>query len=197
MNWRPECEEAFHRLKETLCIPPVLTSPDFNRPLIIQTDASERDIGVVLSQLGGDQQEHPVIFLSRKLLPREQNYATVEKECLAIVWAIQSLQVYLYDQEFTIQSEHHALQCVGRDERQESQTDKMELNFAELQVHGAAQAGQGECECRCSVRSLQARMCMTLQNLRTRDMFSSSGTLFCKQFWNFVDINDLIARGTK
>ena len=76
----------------------------------------------------------------------------------------------------------------GQDEGQESQTDKVELNFAKLQVHGAAQAGQGECECGRSVQSLQTRMCMTLRNLRTRDMFSSSGTLFHKHLWNFVGI---------
>ena len=40
--------------------------------------------------------EHPIAFLSRKLLPREQNYSTVEKECLAIVWAIDSLKYYLW-----------------------------------------------------------------------------------------------------
>ena len=69
VNWRPECEEAFHRLKEALCVPPVLTRPDLKQPLIIQTDASEWGIGAVSSQLGGDQQEHPMMFLSRKLLP--------------------------------------------------------------------------------------------------------------------------------
>ena len=81
----------------------------------MQTNTSERGVGAMLSQLGGDQQEHPVMFLSRKLLPREQNYATVEKlECLAVVWAIQSLQVYLYGQEFTILSDHHALRWLDR-----------------------------------------------------------------------------------
>ena len=114
VNWRPECEEAFYCLKESLCVPPVLASPNLNQPFIIQTDASERGIGSMLSQLGGDQQEHPVMFLSRKLLPREKNYATVEKECLAVVWAIQSLQVYLCGQEFTIQSDNHALQWLDR-----------------------------------------------------------------------------------
>lgn len=49
--------------------------------LIVQTDASNAGIGAVLSQVVNDE-EHPVMYLNRKLLPREVRYAVVEKECL-------------------------------------------------------------------------------------------------------------------
>lgn len=78
--------------------------------LILQTDASQHGLGAVLSQIGEDGEEHPVTFVSRKLLPREQRYAAVEKECLAIVWAIQSLRVYSFGRVFRIQTDHHPLQ---------------------------------------------------------------------------------------
>ena len=74
LNGGPECEEAFYRLKEALCVPPVLTSPDLRQPSTIQTDASERGIGAVLSQLGGDQQEHQVMFPIRKLFYHESRF---------------------------------------------------------------------------------------------------------------------------
>ena len=54
------------------------------------------------------------MYLGRKLLPREQRYATVEKECLAIVWVIQSLKVYLYGYEFIVETDHHALHWLDR-----------------------------------------------------------------------------------
>lgn len=40
--------------------------------------------------------EHPVAYFSRKLLPREVAYAIMEKECLALIWALKKLLSYLY-----------------------------------------------------------------------------------------------------
>ena len=59
-------------------------------------DASEQGLGAVLSQLEENGEEDPVGFASRKFLPREKNYSVIEKECLAIVWSLQVLYVYLY-----------------------------------------------------------------------------------------------------
>ena len=91
--WTDECEKAFRELKSALTTEPVLKAPDFSRPFIVQTDASDKGIGAVLSQTGEDGQEHPVAYASRKLQPREKNYATVEKECLAIVWALKYISI--------------------------------------------------------------------------------------------------------
>lgn len=53
-------------------------------PFVLQTDASEVGVGAVLSQRNPEGGDHPIAYFSHKLLPREQRYATVEKECLAI-----------------------------------------------------------------------------------------------------------------
>ena len=58
-------------------------------------------LGAVLSQLR-DAEEHPVTYISRKLLPNERNYSTVEKEALAIKWALVKLRYYFLGQEFTL-----------------------------------------------------------------------------------------------
>ena len=63
---------------------PVLKSQNFTKRFVLQTDASDRGVGTVLSQLDSDGIEHHVGYFSRKLLPREERYASVEKECLAI-----------------------------------------------------------------------------------------------------------------
>lgn len=58
--------------------------------------------------------EHPVAFYSRKLLPREERYSTVEKECLAIKASTHSFRVYLLGRKFTIQTDHRALEWLDR-----------------------------------------------------------------------------------
>ena len=76
---------------------------------MLQTDESERGIGAVLLMIK-DSERHPIIYLSKKLLTREQNFATVEKECYAIVWAIQRLCKYFTGNEIVIESDHRAVQ---------------------------------------------------------------------------------------
>ena len=105
---------SFGALKDALCQSPVLQSPDFNRPFVLQTDASDRGIGAVLSQIADDGSEHPVAYYSRKLLPREERYSTIEKECLAIRLATQAFKVYLLGQHFTIQTDHRSLEWLNR-----------------------------------------------------------------------------------
>ena len=95
VKWTPQCSEAFESLKQCLCSGPVLRSPDFNKTFVLQTDTSDRGVGAVLSQLSDDGEEHPIGYYSRKLLPREERYSTVEKECLAIWLAVAAFKVIL------------------------------------------------------------------------------------------------------
>ncbi len=83
--WTPEAEEALRRVKMALSSEPVLRAPDFSCPFLLQTDASDTGLGAVLSQVQ-EGEEHPILYISRKLTPAKENYATVEKEALAIKW---------------------------------------------------------------------------------------------------------------
>ena len=109
--WAAQCDKAFTELKQRLCSKPILKSPDFNCPFTLQTDASDRGVGAVLSQTDEDGLEHPVAYYSRKLLSREEKYATVEKECLAIKLAVEAFSVCRH---FTIQTDHKALEWLDR-----------------------------------------------------------------------------------
>ena len=77
---------AFERLKRALCAALVLKTPDFTKEFVLQMDA-------LLSQQAEDGGNRPVAYLSKKLLPREQNYSIVEKDCLAIKLAVQVFRV--------------------------------------------------------------------------------------------------------
>lgn len=112
--WDAECGNAFQKLKGGLSQEPILTVADPSCPFILQTDASNQGLGAVLSQHGKDRCEHPVANASQKLLPRETKYAVVEKECLAIVWALQLFHVYLYGQAFTIETDQQPLSWLSR-----------------------------------------------------------------------------------
>ncbi|KAG8177024.1 hypothetical protein JTE90_029686 [Oedothorax gibbosus] len=63
VNWTSTCEDAFEELKKRLSERPVLYSPDFTASFIIQSDASNFGIGVVLSQINQDSEEHPIMPL--------------------------------------------------------------------------------------------------------------------------------------
>ena len=112
--WTPECATAFDRLKNSLCSSPVLKSPEWNKTFVLQTDASGRGVGAVLSQNGEDGGDKPVAYFSRKLLPREERYSTIEKECLAIKLGVQAFHVYLVGQPFVIQTDHRSLEWLDR-----------------------------------------------------------------------------------
>ncbi|KAM8915908.1 uncharacterized protein AB9W97_016755 isoform 2-T2 [Spinachia spinachia] len=56
----------------------------------------------------------PVVYMSRKLSEREARYSTVEKECLAIWWAVDSLCYSLLGRSFSLFSEHAPLQWLHR-----------------------------------------------------------------------------------
>ena len=72
VTWTADCEEAFRRLKKALCSAPVLCTPDFTKPFVLQTDASDRGVGAVLSQPTEDGAGQPVAYFSKKLLAREE-----------------------------------------------------------------------------------------------------------------------------
>ena len=114
VDWTRECDVAFRSLKAALCSEPVLRNPDFNQPFLLQTDASDRAVGAVLSQHDPRGEEHPIAYFSRKLLPRETRYSTIEKECLAIRLATHVFRVYLLGRKFEIQTDHRALEWLDR-----------------------------------------------------------------------------------
>ena len=95
VQWTPTYDLAFGKLKELLCSKPVLNTPDFSKPFILQTDASNRGVGAVLTQIDDNSEEHPIAYYSRKLHPREERYSVVEKECLAIRLGVHAFRVYL------------------------------------------------------------------------------------------------------
>ena len=112
VRWSPAAESSFQVLRQALCDSPILATPDFGKPFVLSTDASDVGVGAVLAQIQ-DGTEHPVTYISRKLLKHERNYATVEKEGLAIKWALERLQYYLLGREFLLITDHAPLKWMA------------------------------------------------------------------------------------
>ena len=93
-KWNDKCQDAFDRLKAILKSAPVLLAPDFDKYFKLAVDASDVGIGAVLLQEDNNGIDHPVCYFSKKFNKHQKNYSTIEKECLALILAIQQFEVY-------------------------------------------------------------------------------------------------------
>ena len=107
-TWSLREEEAFQQLKDVLLHAPVLQLADTERKFFVTTDASDFVIGAILSQVWDDG-EHPVAYESRKLNAAEGNYATHEKELLAVIHALRTWSHYLLGNHFIVVTDHNLL----------------------------------------------------------------------------------------
>jgi hypothetical protein len=99
-----ECLQVLHTLKKAL----VIQHPDCHLPFEIMCDASDYVVGAVLSQ-SKDWKQY-VISYARKTLTRPQlNYATTEKELLAMDFAIEKFRSYLVGAKIIVYTDHAAL----------------------------------------------------------------------------------------
>lgn len=106
--WTDEADSAFNMLKTTLISAPVLATPDFSKPFIMHCDASDFGVGAVLIQGEGDQ-ERVIMYMSQKLSSAQLKYSTTEKECLAVLLAIEKFRPYVEGTAFTVITDHASL----------------------------------------------------------------------------------------
>ena len=84
----PEALEAFDHLKTACLQAPILTFPDFDKPFLLETDASGKGLGAVLSQKQADGRYHPIAYDSRVMNETEQRYHSNKQEFLTLKWAV-------------------------------------------------------------------------------------------------------------
>ena len=86
-HWELAHQTAFDQLKNAITAAPVLMQPNFENPFIVDTDASDHAIGVVLQQKDNKGKLHPCAYLSRTLDKTQQNWDVYDKELFAVVEA--------------------------------------------------------------------------------------------------------------
>lgn len=100
-DWTVEAQAAFVLLKSRLVASPILANPDFTQKFTIQTDASDVGLGAVLTQGDGDT-ERVIAFMSQKLSSTQRKYPATERECLAVVLAIEKFRPYIEGVTFDV-----------------------------------------------------------------------------------------------
>jgi len=93
--WDNPCQKAFKDIKAYLTKPPVLASPVSGKPFLLYIKAMNHSLSAPLAQKNDEGVEQAIYYLSRTLIGAERRYNPVEKECLALVFAIQKTRHYL------------------------------------------------------------------------------------------------------
>lgn len=100
--------KSFRQLKEMLVTAPVLCYYDVTKPVVVQADASSTGLGAAILIDG-----RPVEYASRAMTRTErESYSMIEKEMLAIVFAMQRFDAYVYGKDVIIHSDHRPIQAI-------------------------------------------------------------------------------------
>jgi hypothetical protein len=111
--WSDDCQRAFEALKLKLSSPPVLSLPNDRDTFVLDTDASDRSIGVVLSQIQ-DGRERVIAYAGRCLNRAKANYCVTRKELLAIVYFTRYFSHFLVGKPFQLFTDHFALTWLNK-----------------------------------------------------------------------------------
>ena len=112
-RWTSDCQQSIESLKSSLTSAPILCTPSDDRCFILDRDASDGAIGAVLLQ-DVDGQERVVAYASRRLSKAELNYCVTRKELLAVVYFANYFRHFLLREEFTVSTDHAALQWLKK-----------------------------------------------------------------------------------
>ena len=108
-QWQHEHDAAFEKVKQLVTQAPLLKYYNPEGEFTVQCDASDKGLGATLMQNG-----QPIAFASRALTDPETRYAQIEKEMLAVVFALQKFDQYVYGRPVTIQSDHKPLAAISK-----------------------------------------------------------------------------------
>ena len=103
-NWTEKQDKAFDEIKKNISEQTMLAFPDFEKPFDIHTDASDYQLGAVVSQEG-----KPIAFYSRKLNAAQCNYTTGEREMLSIVETLKEFRTILLGRTIIVYTDHKNL----------------------------------------------------------------------------------------
>ena len=139
--WTGKHQSSFEALKELALSAQVLSHPSPDGLFILDTDASDKQIGVELSQIQ-NRVERPICFASHVLMKQHKNYCTTRKELLSIVKFCRQFRHYLLGWFYIIQTDHNSLVWLTRFKHLEGQLARFmkelsQYNFKIVHQRGA------------------------------------------------------------
>ena len=107
--WCQSQEEAFNQAKSLLQSSSLLVHYDYQKRLVLSCDSSPYRIGAAISHHMDDNTDKPIAFVSQTL-SKPEKYFQIDKEALAIIFAVRKFYDYLYGRLFTLYSDHKLLE---------------------------------------------------------------------------------------
>jgi hypothetical protein len=111
-EWTSKCQQDFDTLKEKLVTIPILIFLDWSKIFHVHVDASSIALGDVLAHPREGSIDHPIYFYRIKLYDVECNYNTIEREVLAMVYALQKFYHYSLGSIFKLFADHFSLNYI-------------------------------------------------------------------------------------
>ena len=112
-EWTELHKDSFEKLKLALTSAPILAYPNYNKPFLLETDASLKGLGAVLSQEDDNGKMHVISYASRMLKPYEKsmrNYSSAKLELLTLKWSVcEKFRDYLIGSKFTVLTDNNPL----------------------------------------------------------------------------------------
>ena len=106
-RWTEKEQKSFYETRRLLTLQLILSYYDVNKSVTIQCDASNYGTGGVLLQEG-----KPIAFTSQALTSTEQNYAVIEKECLAVCHATEKFHHYITGKDTHVETDLKPLEII-------------------------------------------------------------------------------------
>ncbi|XP_065075471.1 uncharacterized protein K02A2.6-like [Ochlerotatus camptorhynchus] len=108
-NWTKDCQKSFEQLKAILLSDLLLTHCDPSKEIVVAADASKYGLGAVIMHRFTTGEVTAIAHASRSLTPAEMNYGQVEKEAVALIFAVTRFHKMLYGRHFLLQTDHQPL----------------------------------------------------------------------------------------
>ncbi|KAJ8403254.1 hypothetical protein AAFF_G00354710 [Aldrovandia affinis] len=108
-QWSDAHKKAYNTAKQLLQSEDVLAHYDETKPLALVCDASPYGLGALLFHVEPNGREAPICFASRTLTSMERNYAQIDKEALAVIFAVKEIHQYISGRHFVVFTDHKPL----------------------------------------------------------------------------------------
>ena len=127
-KWTEDCQCAFKEIQRIIAAETLLAYPDYKKPFDIHTDASDYQLGGVISQ-----NRKPIAFYSRKLTQTQKNYTVTEKELLSAVEILKEYKTMVYGYKINLYTDHKNL-CHQHTVHTSQRVNRQRLLLDEYQV---------------------------------------------------------------